>query len=137
MHFDSAFGPSKGGPGKKFQTQGDSRGIEAEQFILEPKLLPATKIPTLAKSVHHDPKQVLIEGSGTMFIGVRQRGLVGTFQDPKMSKLAKTTGEPPTDLPQRVSMSQMAEHHCHELSPTGETFGPAFGFVLGHQMMKF
>jgi len=34
-------------------------------------------------------------------------------------------------------MSQMAEHHCNELGPTGKTFGPAFGFVLGHKMMEF
>ena len=72
-----------------------------------------------------------------MFIGIREGGLVGAFQDPKMSKLPKTAGQSPTDLPQRVSMRQMAEHHCHKLRPTGETFGPAFGFVLGHKMVEF
>jgi hypothetical protein len=83
-----------------------------------------------AEAVQRGVEQVFEERRRAVFIGIGQSGFIGCVGDAKMHQFAFTASQPVADLPQRISMGQLAERHGHELRPAGESFGGAFGQVF-------
>ena len=44
--------------------------------------------------------------------------------------------QPASNLAQRLGSAQLAEQHCHELSPTAEPASVPFGLVLANRRVK-
>jgi hypothetical protein len=53
-----------------------------------------------------------------------------------MHQFAFTASQPVADLPQRISMGQLAKRHGHELRPAEKSLGGAFRQVLLDQRGK-
>ena len=119
------FGPSVLRPIKQGGAQRDERGIEAEEPVLEPELpLAVLQLPAAAQKMI---KQLLVKLPGPMLIGVGQGGPLGSFLDAQMPGFAETTGQPAADLAKGVGLTQLTEHHGHELLPATEPLGPSIG----------
>jgi hypothetical protein len=75
MEFDRPFGPSEPGPVKDAQAQIDRGRVEADQFVLKPKLLSPSKLhPTAFEQLKEN---FLIEFPGPVSIGISQSGAIG------------------------------------------------------------
>jgi hypothetical protein len=119
------FGLSVLCPVKQRGAQPDERGIQAEEPVLEPELALA-ELQSLA-TTQELIKQLLLELPGPVLVGVGQGRSFGGILDAQMPGLAETAGQAAADLPQGVGLSQLAEHHGHELFPAAEALGAFLG----------
>jgi hypothetical protein len=75
MEFDRPFGPSEPCPVKDAQAQIDRGRVQADQFVLKPKLLsPSDLHPTAFEQLEEN---FLIEFPGTVFIGISEGRAIG------------------------------------------------------------
>jgi hypothetical protein len=87
MELDRPFGPSEPCPVKDAQAQIDRGRVEADQFVLKPKLLSLSGLhPTTFKQLE---KNFLIQLPGTVLIGISQGGAIGR-SDAQMLQFALT-----------------------------------------------
>jgi len=134
VQFDSPFGTPKFRPVKESHRKIDDGRIQAEQLILEPKLLLSDKL--LGTSLMELEKDPWVKFPRAMFIGIGQGGMSRSC-DPQMFQFSLAASQTPGDFSQRVGSSQLAEKHGHKLPPAGETSGMAFSFGFFHDLMKF
>jgi len=72
MKFDRPLRPSKPCPIKYAQAQIDRGGVEADQFVLKPKLLPPSDLhPTAFEQLEKNP---LIQLPWAMLVGIGEGG---------------------------------------------------------------
>ena len=118
VQFNGSFGTTKPRPVIHGQTQINRRGIQAQQFILEPEFpLPIDLAPAC---LVQGKEELLVQFPGTMFIGLRQSRTI-RYGHPEMLQLAFTAPESVRNFPQRMGSPQLIEQHGDELTPTGES----------------
>ena len=95
MEFDCPFGPSEPGPVKDAQAKIDRGRVEADQFVLKPKLLsPSDLHPTAFEQLEED---FLIELPRTVLVGISQGGAMGR-RDAQMLQFPLTASQPCDNL---------------------------------------
>jgi hypothetical protein len=95
MEFDRPLGPSEPGPVKDAQAQIDRGRVEADQFVLKPKLLSLSGLhPTPFEQLE---KNLLIQLPRTVFIGIGQGGAIGR-SDAQMLQFSLAASQPSDNL---------------------------------------
>src|SRR5580704_4012514 len=72
-----------------------------------------------------------------MLIGIRQSGLLRRFRNPQMPQFPFAGCQPLADLPQASRLSDMAEQHGHQLSPTRKPARVPLGLMLANGLLEF
>ena len=125
VEFNGAFGLAEVGPRKQAQTKVDGGGVEAEQLVLEAKLLLFARALATAE-IPQMKECVLIKLPGAVGVGIRKRALGGSGTQSQMAEFAAGDGQTVADLTQALGLSQLAKEHGDTLVPGGEAFGVAF-----------
>jgi hypothetical protein len=116
MQLHRALLTTKGRPRKELGAQIDHRRIQAQELVVEPKVLAARHRATPIEQLIEDR---LIQLPRAVGIRIRERRALRR-RDPEVRQLAFATRQPAADLPQRVRAAQLAEQHGDELSPARE-----------------
>ena len=117
-------------PGKAAGAEGDQRGIEARQLVLEGEAMAGQ---LAAQFVGEAVKQILEHLSRPVLVGVGERGALGCVVQAEMAQFAFRGGKALDDLAQRLGIAELAEQHRDELSPGGEAARMPLGLVFSDQ----
>ena len=81
MELHAPFLPVELGPGKEFQTESDGGTVDGKQLIFETKLL--GRMGKVILALLKDPvEEIFKEFPAAFFVGVGQRGFLGSFAEP-------------------------------------------------------
>jgi hypothetical protein len=125
VKLNGTFGLTEVSPRKQAKTEVDGGGVEAEQLILEAKLLlfaralAAAEVPQMKESI-------LIKLPGTVGIGVGKCALGRGSAQSQVTELAAGDGQSVADLSQALGLGELTEEHGDILVPGGEALGVAF-----------
>src|SRR5213593_2229122 len=110
-------------PVEQRQAQINDRRVHRVELVMEAELLlaPRQKLALPQQLL----EERLVEFPRPMRVRVGKGRLVGRCFDSQMLQLPETARQPPTDLPQRLSLRQLAEQHRDELVPAGKAFAVA------------
>jgi len=125
VELNGALGLTEVCPRKQAETEVDGGRVEAEQFVLEAKLLLFARALAAAE-VPQVKEGILIKLPGTVGIGVGKRTLGRSGAQSQVTELAAGDGQSVADLPQALGLSELAEEHGDILVPGGKTLGVAF-----------
>src|SRR5262249_55107145 len=89
-------------------------------------------LTTLIQLLEHTFKQL----PGAVLGGVGQGGTLGSFRQSQMPQLAFATGQPSTNLAQRLGLTQLTKKHRHQQAPTTENPGVSLGLMLLYQLFE-
>jgi hypothetical protein len=133
MKFDRPFGPSEACPVKHAQAQINRGGVETNQFVLEPELLPSSYLhPTAFEQLE---KNLLIKLPGTMLVGIGEGGSLGGG-DSQMFQFALTASKTSGNFSEGMGSAQLTEEHGNKLAPTSESPGMSFCFRFLHRLLE-
>ena len=125
VELNGTFGLAEVSPGKQAETEVDGGGVEAEQLVLEAKLLLFARALAAAE-VQQMKEGLLIKLPGTVGIGIGKSALGRGSTQSQVTELAAGDGQSVADLPQALGLGQLAEEHGDILVPGGEALGVAF-----------
>lgn len=138
MDLDPALGAAKARPGEQAEAEGNGRGVEAHELVLESEfsLSVLSEFAGVTEMLQERPEQALVECGRSVLIGVGESGALGAFGNPEMLELAKATGQSSANFPERVRMSEVAEEHGDKLRPATEPFCLVLGTMVDDQFLE-
>src|ERR1700681_5067049 len=71
-----------------------------------------------------------------MSIGISQRRPFRRLGNSQMLQLPFARRQAIANIPQRLRVPQLAEQHCHELSPTAKSATMPFGLMLPNRILE-
>ena len=135
VELNGAFGLTEVSPGEQAEAEVDGGGVEAEQLVLEAKLLLFTGALAAAE-VPQIEEGILIKLPGTVGIGVGKCALGGGGAQSQVTELAAGDGQSVADLSQALGLGELTEEHGDILVPGGEALGMAFCPALMDEAQK-
>ena len=128
---DATLSAAEPGPRKQTQAERDGGGVQAEEFVLEAKLVLAGAQGMLpAEAGQYRKEEFLEQRRRAVFVGVGQGGATGRFGDSHMHQASEAAPQAIANLTQRIRASELAEQHGDELGPAGKALGGTLGGVL-------
>ena len=133
MQLDCALGGAELCPVIHGKAQIDDGRIDADQFVLEAKLLLAHHFG--GDRLEQAVEDLLEQFPRSMAVGVGQRRARRRF-DAQVSELALATLQPALDLSQGVGSAKLTEQHADELAPARQPLAAVFRSCLFHDAFK-
>ncbi len=132
MQLHRAFPAAECRPRKDLRAQINHRRIQAQQLVLEPKLLRARHTAAAREElIEHG----LVQLPGPVRVGIGQRRPTRRL-DPQMCEPALATRQAATDLAQGMGAAQLAEQHRHKLAPAREAPRVPLRLCGHHRLLK-